>query len=118
MFKTILLTAALAAVLLTNVSWGHAKLIESAPAEGATVSEATKTLSLSFNEEVKLAALKLTLAGKPVPVSLDKSAPSTKTVVVPISPLAPGAYELHWTAISTDDGHVTRGSFTFTVVGP
>ena len=104
--------------LLADLSGAHAKLTSSSPSNGAQVMEAPKTLTLTFNEEVKLANLTLTLAGKNISVPIDKSAPAAKTVVVPISALAAGVYEIHWTAISTDDGHVTKGSFAFTVTGP
>ena len=104
--------------LLPDLSGAHAKLTSSSPSNGAQVMEAPKTLTLTFNEEVKLAVLTLTLAGKNIPVPVDKSAPAAKTVVIRMAALAAGAYEIHWTAISTDDGHVTKGSFAFTVTGP
>jgi methionine-rich copper-binding protein CopC len=108
----------LAAVLaLANVSHGHARLVSSSPAGGAQVGEAPKVLTLTFDEEVKLAKLTLTRDGAPISINLDTSAPGAKTVTVPVTPLAPGAYALHWTALSTDDGHVTKGTFTFTVIG-
>jgi hypothetical protein len=34
----------------------------------------------------------------------------------PVSGLAAGVYEVHWTAISTDDGDVTKGVFSFSVL--
>ena len=117
MFKPLWYTMMLAGVMLASPGFGHAKLVNSSPASGAQVLEAPKTLTLSFNEEVKLASLTLTLAGKAIPVTVDKTAPAAKTVVVPVSALAPGSYELRWTAISIDDGHVTKGSFAFTVSG-
>jgi methionine-rich copper-binding protein CopC len=117
MLRPLMFALTLAGVLFANVSFGHAKLVSSSPANGAKVSESPSTLTLSFNEEVKLSALTLTLAGNPVPVTIDKAAAPAKIVVVPVSALAPGVYELHWTAVSTDDGHVTKGSFSFLVLG-
>ena len=115
MFKTLSAALTLVGVMLAAPSFGHAKLVNSTPASGAQLTEAPKTLTLSFNEEVKLAALTLIRDGKTVPVTVDKSAPAAKTVVVPVSALTAGDYEIHWTAISTDDGHVIKGSFAFTV---
>jgi methionine-rich copper-binding protein CopC len=115
--KPLLIAAALAGVLLATSSFGHARLVDSTPASGGHITAATPSVTLSFSEEVKLASLTLTSAGKRIAVTIDKSAPSAKTVVVPVPSLAPGAYELHWTAVSTDDGHVTKGFFTFTVSG-
>jgi methionine-rich copper-binding protein CopC len=112
------LTLALAAALaLANVSDGHARLVTSSPAGGAQVGESPRVVTLAYDEAVKLAKLTLTRDGKTITVAVDSSAPGAKSVTVPMPPLAPGAYELHWTALSTDDGHVTKGTFTFTVLG-
>jgi hypothetical protein len=116
MFKSVPFIATLVGVLLAGPSFAHAKLVNSSPASSAQITEAPKTLTLSFNEEVKLASLTLAMAGKAIPVTVDKASAAARTVVVPVSALAPGAYEIHWSAISTDDGHVTRGSFAFTVL--
>lgn len=104
------------ALALANLSFGHAKLVTSLPAGGARLSETPHVLTLTFDEEVKLAKLTLTRDGTPITVNTDTAATGAKTVTVPVAPLAPGAYELHWTALATDDGHVTRGMFTFTVL--
>jgi methionine-rich copper-binding protein CopC len=106
-----------AALALANMSFGHARLVTSSPAGGTVLGESPQVLTLIFDEDVKLAKLTLTRDGKPITVKVDTSAPGAKTVTVPVTPLAPGAYELHWTALSTDDGHVTKGTFTFTVSG-
>jgi len=118
MTKRMAFTLTLAAALaLANVSVGHAKLVTSVPAGGARVSESPHVLTLTFDEEVKLAKLSLTRDGTPITVTIDTAAASAKTVTVPVTALAPGAYEVHWTALATDDGHVTKGTFTFTVLG-
>ncbi len=114
MLRTLFLSAAVALTLATP-SFGHAKLLSSSPASGAQVAEVPKTITLTFNEEAKLAALTLLHAGKETSVAVDKSAPSAKSAVVPVTGLTPGTYEVHWTAIATDDGHVAKGSFIFTI---
>ena len=116
MLKPMMLALTLAGVMLASPSFGHAKLVSSSPASGAQVAESPRMFTLTFNEEVKLASLTLTLAGKPISVTVDKAAASAKMVTVPVPALTPGAYELHWTAISTDDGHVTKGAYAFTVL--
>ena len=116
MSKTIILAATLS-LMLAAPSFGHAKLVSSAPASGAQVAEVPKAITLTFNEEAKLAALTLLHAGKETAVAVDKSAPAAKFMVVPVTGLMPGTYEVHWTAIATDDGHVTKGHFSFTIVG-
>ena len=84
MLRTIILTATLA-LTLAAPSFGHAKLLSSYPAGGAQVSEVPKTITLTFNEETKLAALTLLHAGKQTSVAVDKSAPAAKSVVVPVA---------------------------------
>jgi len=116
MLKRYLLTASLAATLFANLSFGHAKLVGSTPSSGAQLPGSPKTLTLTFSEDAKLAALKLSGPGAEISVPIDKGAPSAKTVVVPVTTLAAGTYEVHWTAIATDDGHITKGSFMFTVL--
>jgi methionine-rich copper-binding protein CopC len=116
MLKSIVVTAALA-LTLANLSFGHAKLVSSSPASGAQVAAVPKAITLTFNEEARLAALTLLLSGKETAVAVDKSAPAAKSMVVPVTGLMPGTYQVHWTAIATDDGHVTKGSFSFTIAG-
>ncbi len=116
MLKRHMLTVTLAAALVANSSFGHAKLVSSTPSSGAQIPESPRTLILTFSEDAKLAALKLSGVGAEISVPIDKGAPSAKTIVVPVNTLAAGTYEVHWTAIATDDGHVTKGSFEFTVL--
>ena len=116
MLRSIIATATLA-LTLANLSFGHAKLVSSSPASGAQVPEVPKVITLTFNEEAKLAAFKLLHSGKEISVSVDKSAPAAKSMMIPVTGLTPGTYEVHWTAIATDDGHVTKGAFSFTIAG-
>lgn len=37
---------------------------------------------------------------------------------VPVWPLAPGAYTVQYTVVSSDDGHESTGSFSFTIAPP
>jgi methionine-rich copper-binding protein CopC len=36
---------------------------------------------------------------------------------VPLPPLAAGKYQVQWSALSPDDGHVVKGSYSFTITG-
>ena len=103
------------ALTVANPSFGHARLSSSSPADGAQLAEVPKAITLTFSENAKLAALTLLHSGKNTSVAVDKSAAAAKSVVVPVSGLMSGVYEVHWTAIATDDGHVTKGSFSFTI---
>jgi hypothetical protein len=47
---------------------------------------------------------------------LDPADPA-RLVIDPVPELAPGTYEVRWTSV-TDDGHVERDTWTFTVTAP
>ncbi len=61
---------------------------------------------------MQLAVLKISADGKEISVPYDRAA-STAHVVVPLPALGPGTYEVHWSALTVDDGHVVKGSFSF-----
>ena len=112
------LSAAAMTLLLAGPAIGHAKLRGSSPAADAQLQVAPKSLTLDFSENVRLAVLTLTAGGKDISVPVDRSAPPATQVNISLPPLAPGNYTVHWSALSTDDGHVTKGSFSFAIVGP
>jgi methionine-rich copper-binding protein CopC len=95
----------------------HAKLLATSPVSGAALTAAPKTLTLKFNEAVQIAVLKLSVAGKDVPLSFDRNAASSD-VSVALPALAAGSYQVQWSALTVDDGHVVKGSFSFTVATP
>jgi methionine-rich copper-binding protein CopC len=40
----------------------------------------------------------------------------TSTVTVELPALAPATYHVQWSALTVDDGHVVKGTFSFVVV--
>lgn len=118
MVKHSLLAATLAGLILAAPVFGHAKLRSTMPIADARLEVAPKSLTLSFNEDVRLAILTLTASGKDVPVAVDRSAPATSQVTVALPALAIGKYQVQWRALSADDGHVVKGMFSFSIVGP
>ena len=113
--RNILLAFASTAVLLSAAAYGHAKLQSSSPADHAQLTVAPITLSLTFNESAKLAKLTLKGSTKEIPVTLDHDAKSATTVTVTLPTLSPDTYEVQWTAMAVEDGHITKGTLTFTV---
>jgi hypothetical protein len=95
----------------------HAKLQGSVPAANAQLAHAPPTLTLNFSEDALLAVLKLTTSGTAVPVTVDRGAKPSSAVVVALPALKPGKYVIEWSAIAADDGHITKGSFSFTILG-
>ena len=115
MFKHSLLAFALCGVVAAGTCMAHAKLQSSSPANNAHLSEAPKTLTLQFSEAAQLAVLKLVRDGKEVPVPLDKSAKAGQSFTLTLPALSPGNYTVQWSAVAADDGHVTKGSFVFSI---
>jgi methionine-rich copper-binding protein CopC len=110
--------AAGAAMILAGPVFGHAQLKSTRPAADARLSVAPTSLTLSFNENVRLAVLTLSVDGKDIPVTVDRSTPAAREVTVALPALTAGKYQVSWSALSIDDGHVSKGTFSFVIVGP
>ena len=115
MNKKILGVVVVAGVLLASAAFAHAKLLSASPADGAQLTDAPRALTLSFAEAVKVASVAFSSSGHAVPVTIDRTAKAAATVVVPLPALSAGRYEVRWSAVSPDDGHVSKGSLTFTL---
>ena len=109
--------AAVCSIILAAPALGHAKLRSTVPAADAQLRVAPKTLTLTFNEEARLAVLTLSAGGQDIPVTVDRGAPAAAQVTVALPALAAGKYIVRWSALSPKDGHVTKGSFSFAIVG-
>jgi methionine-rich copper-binding protein CopC len=117
MLKKTIIAFSFIGVIAAAPIWAHAKLQSSTPADHAQLSEAPKSLSLKFNESAKLAMLKLVIGDKEISVPVDKSAKASQSFTVDLPGLAAGKYLVQWTAVAADDGHVTKGTFDFTIAG-
>ena len=104
-----------AAVLAMGPAFGHAKLLESSPAAGAEITGSPPSLTLTFNENVRLGVLKLTTAGQAVPVVIDPNPAAARVVTIKLPPLTAGAYEVQWSALTPSDGHVVKGRYSFVI---
>jgi methionine-rich copper-binding protein CopC len=112
------IASSLAFVFATTSAFAHAKLEKAMPPVGGTVASASE-IRLTFSEGVEPKFTKVTLTG-PGGANAPLGAPTVeagdqRVLIVPITkPLAPGAYTVHWRAVSVDTHH-TQGSFQFTV---
>ena len=106
--------AAAAVLMFPLVVSAHAKLLSTSPSAGAELAAAPKVLTLDFNESVQLAVLKVSAAGKDISVPYDSGAPASH-IAVPLPALAPGTYQVRWSALTVDDGHVVKGAFSFVI---
>jgi len=96
---------------------GHAFLVKSDPAVGATVA-APKTLRLEFSEAVELAFSGIEVAkgsGGAVPTQHARlNGPDHKVLLTDLPPLSAGPYRVKWHVVSVDT-HRTEGDFAFSV---
>ena len=117
LLRNSLVTVSVAAMLLAGPAFGHAKLLRTLPAADAQLPAAPPSLTLTFNENVRLAVLTLTADGKTIPVTVDRNLPPAPQVSVPLPALTAGKYQVQWSALSAADGHVTKGTFSFVIAG-
>lgn len=109
------LTVAAASLLGTSPAMAHAKLVSATPAENA-VAAAPGQIVLRFNEKLqaKFSGFELSKGGAAVPVKVSVAKDQLSLVGVPAKPLAAGAYEVKWHAV-TADTHRMQGGYSFTV---
>lgn len=112
----VLLLAVAAVCALALPALGHARLVGTAPADGATVSEAPTEVRLEFNEPVEADFGQLQVRA-PDDERVDAGMPDSEgpVVRVELEPLTvAGTYTVSWRVISAD-GHPVEGTFSFDV---
>lgn len=110
-FLTVVITALTVGPVLAD-----ADLVEATPAADAVLTEPPGEVRLVFDEPLDADKSSVevldpggaTIAEGAVPAS------DPDTIVADLPALAPGVYEVRWTAGSTD-GHLVRDTYTFTV---
>jgi methionine-rich copper-binding protein CopC len=106
----------IAALLVSAAAFGHARLVRSSPPDQANLTVAPQSLDLHFSEAAQLAVLKLSADGVSVPLHLAADAKAADHFTIALPALKPGSYRVEWTALAADDGHVTKGAFSFAIV--
>ena len=106
-------------VLLPARGEAHAILVNSDPANGASVPAGTVNLSLSYNSRIDRSRSRLTLLAPDHSQSVLKILPSGPPQLLQsnVQLKVPGAYLVRWQVLAID-GHITRGDLPFTVTGP
>ena len=108
--------SAASCLLAASQAVAHAKLQAETPAADSTV-EAPKVIQLHFSEAVEASLSRLKLAGGDIAIAVmpvnDTGDPTTLSIR-PIAALKPGTYTVTWSVVA-DDGHRTRGTYSFTV---
>jgi methionine-rich copper-binding protein CopC len=103
-------------LIVAGSCFAHAHLESSTPANDATVTEAPKSVTLNFSEAAHLVSLKVSAGDAKSEVPVDKAAKAAKSVTVSLPALKAGTYTVEWSALA-DDGHPSKGHFTFTIKG-
>ncbi|CAN5860497.1 hypothetical protein BH24CHL6_BH24CHL6_05370 [soil metagenome] len=122
MTSRLTLASVLACLLAASVAglvMAHAALVESDPANGETVGTPA-TLTALFDEELERASSQIVVrnaAGQEVARG-GVSDEDELVMVVELPQLPPGDYLARWTAVTPDDGGVTRGTINFAVAQP
>jgi copper transport protein len=100
----------------------HANLVGAEPAPGASLPQAPGAVVLHFSETVDHSRSTLTVTG---PGGRDATAGPTQAVPNdrralrrPLGVERPGRYDVTWTSVSVDDGHVETGRYSFGIGTP
>lgn len=113
-FLTFLLVVLFA---LPSVVYAHASPTEYIPASSATVTEAPSEISIRFSERPEAGASRIVVKdergvelqqGTAVVDSLD-----SRVLSIPLTEGEAGAYFVTWSVVSKDDGHFTKGGYTY-----
>lgn len=109
---------ACAAVALTAMpaASAHTVLISTDPAADATLATGPDTVSATFNEDLQPSFAAMTVVGPDTNLwSVGDPRVSGAVVSVPLRPLGPsGGYTVNY-RVTSADGHVVSGSWSFTV---
>lgn len=106
-----------ALLLSASVAQAHAKLVSTEPAAQSTAAAPAK-IQLHFSEELakKFSTFKLADAtGASIALIAADGSDAKSLAATPTSALTPGIYTVTWTAVASDDGHKSTGSFVFSV---
>lgn len=106
-------------LLSSAPAYAHARLIDSNPADGASVATAPDRVSLTFNERMQQEFTTITVIGpdggqwQTGEIVVD--GPTITAMVRPLGPA--GQYQIGYRVVS-DDGHPVQGSVSFTLTAP
>ncbi|MEU5045150.1 copper resistance CopC/CopD family protein [Streptomyces griseorubiginosus] len=115
MRRLLLLAALLLCALLGTAqpASAHTELVSSSPKDGATPAKAPTHLTLTFDEAVDVADVRvLTVDGDRLPVSRTAH---RNVVRVALDSPADGSFALVWSVVDEEDGHASSGRIAFSV---
>jgi methionine-rich copper-binding protein CopC len=98
--------------------FAHAELVRSDPDDGAVLASPPASITLTFSEGLDAGKSSIKLVGPDGDIARGTpAADGARVMRIKGLALAPGAYTVRWTA-AAQDGHVERGTTTFSVTEP
>ena len=98
----------------------HAELVGTDPEEGAVLEAAPESVTLTFNEPVRLTSQEVVVydaEGDPVASTSGASGAEVRVDLADAADLGDGTYVVAWNVLS-GDGHPISGALTFSVGAP
>ena len=105
-------------LVLPGVVVAHAALDVPTPADGAILEGSPPVIKGTFTQDMDPETSSLDLRNAAGDVLADGGVAADdprRMVIEGVPELAPGEYEVRWTTLSTEDGEVERGTWSFTV---
>ncbi len=121
LYVSILTAALVGSLALVPSAGAHAKLQRADPKPGSTIKTVPGVVRAWFSEELDAKGSALSVwdshgkrkdDGKG---GLDLNDMDHKSLIAKLQTIGPGTYTVKWTAVSTDDKNVAKGSFRFTI---
>jgi methionine-rich copper-binding protein CopC len=96
----------------------HAELERSEPQAGATLAETPPDVQLWFDDEPDVTVSRIDMTGPSGKVEMGPVKAMQDKSIISMIPgkLAPGAYKVDWQTAG-DDGHISKGTYSFMVHG-
>lgn len=112
----VLLVSAAALLVVAAPAAGHADRRGTRPAEGSTAAKPPRAISVTFTEPPRNKAEMRAIDGcrRQVPSAVSVAG---NDIVLSAEGGEPGKWKVTYRAVSSVDGHQTKGSFGFTVTG-
>ena len=115
MKKTLLVTLLLAVFFSAPRIEAHTHLLSTNPANGAEVTTALSSISLTYDDQIEEGSFLNVTSSKGQVMKIDTFTVEDRMLTGTLAqPLANDSYTVSWTAISKD-GHPITGAFSFTV---
>lgn len=96
-------------------TFAHTQLTSSIPKDRAVLTVVPKEIVLNFKKGIRLTKVAITRSGaKANKLKLDKTKTSHTNYFFALENMISGDYSVEWRGLS-EDGHVMKGQFTFTV---